>query len=195
EVDFHTLITVSTNGGQNLLQGNSENTSATSAGWLTDISAYRAVAEQRYPGDEVAQDAYYRSSAISWIEANKGKAAVLYVEKVANYFNYRNDLATSGAESRAVDAIAALSYLPLVLLLAVRVATYRRRVPSALELLLTAIYLGNALLMAVAYTRIRFRAPLDPLLICVVAAFVAAIAGARLAAGPRESPAAAARAG
>jgi len=75
---MHTLAPVSTNGGLNLLLGNSPVTGPRS-GVTADLSPYYRYAKAHHLG-EVASDAYFRSSALHWIGAHPASAAVLYLE-------------------------------------------------------------------------------------------------------------------
>jgi 4-amino-4-deoxy-L-arabinose transferase-like glycosyltransferase len=169
---FHAFVPVSTNNGVNLLEGNSENTNPT-AGNLTDLSRYAAVARQYT--DEVERSDYYARAALSWISAHKFRAAVLYLEKTVNYFNPRNDLVTSSQESRVNDVLSFVSYVPLLLLFFGRLARFRVHPIGSVEALLIGLYIGNAFVMAIYYTKVRYRVPLDPLLILVTASFVVSL--------------------
>jgi Dolichyl-phosphate-mannose-protein mannosyltransferase len=173
---FRAFVPVSTNNGVNLLEGNSENTNPT-AGNLTDLSRYSAVAK-RYT-DEVERSDYYTRAALSWISTHKVKAAVLYLEKTANYFDPRNDLVTSSQQSRVNDVLSIVSYVPLLLLFVGRLARFRSSAIGRVEGLLIGLYVGNAFVMAIYYTKVRYRVPLDPLLILVAASFVVSLASDR----------------
>lgn len=168
---LHAFVPVSTNNGVNLLLGNSEHATA-GGGRVVDISAYEAQARDRGLS-EVEQDAFYREQATAWIRAHPADAAVLYAGKVVNNFNYRNELATSGQNSAARDLVSALSFYPLLLLFALRLVPGRRRPMTSLERLLICVVLGNVLLLAVFYTRLRFRVPLDAVMIISSAAALA----------------------
>jgi 4-amino-4-deoxy-L-arabinose transferase-like glycosyltransferase len=182
---FHTLVLITTQDGHELLLGNSENTRPNS-GALTNISAYQTIAQSRYPFDEAAQNTYYRDQALTYIRTHPSREVLLYVEKVVNYFNFRNDLFTAAQQSRVNDLLSAVSFYPFLILLVLRLATYRRRRPSPLELLLTGLFLGFALVEAVYFTRLRYRLPLDPLLIIVAVSFLATWVTARGAREGRE---------
>ena len=123
--------------------------------------------------DEFERDRYYRDAAFDWVGDHPGAAATLYVRKVANYFNFRNDLYVDEEASPLKDLVSALSYLPLLALLAVRLAVVRRFPLSRLEALIVALYLSNALFLALFFTRVRFRLPLDLLLIAGLCVFAA----------------------
>jgi 4-amino-4-deoxy-L-arabinose transferase-like glycosyltransferase len=170
-VRLHAFVPVSTNNGINLVLGNSEGVSA-GGGRVGDIERYEREAAARGLS-EVDQDRFYRQAATGWIREHPGKAAVLYAEKVVNNFNFRNELATSGQRSPAQDLLSALSYYPLLALFALRVLLARRWRLTGLEKLLITLVLGNVLLLAVFYTRLRFRVPLDGLMLISSAAMLA----------------------
>jgi 4-amino-4-deoxy-L-arabinose transferase-like glycosyltransferase len=173
---FHAFVPVSTNNGVNLLEGNSEKTNPT-AGNLTDLSRYDAVAKQYT--DEVERSDYYTRAALTWIWKHKTRAAVLYLEKTANYFNPRNDLVTSSQQSRVNDAVSIVSYVPLLLLFFARLARFRAFPIGKVEGLLIGLYIGNAFVLAIYYTKVRYRVPLDPLMILVAVSFVVGLASRR----------------
>jgi 4-amino-4-deoxy-L-arabinose transferase-like glycosyltransferase len=170
---LHAFVPVSTNNGINLILGNSDGVTA-GGGRVGDISAYESAAKQRGLS-EVELDNYYKSAAADWIKAHPGRAATLYGEKVLNNFNYHNELATSGQNSTVKDLISALSFYPLLLLFALRLLYWRRL--TGLEKLLIVLVLGNVLLLAVFYTRLRFRVPLDGIMLISSAAMLAELAG------------------
>jgi len=162
------LIPLSTNSGINLLLGNSPRATAES-GVNTDISQY---AERTRGLSEVQRDAFYRKEAFRFIMENKGKAFTLYVQKVLHHFHYRNRLATRVESSSLRDALMLVTYYPLLALALLRL-TLRKRYPlSPFERYLLALYLLDALVQAVFFTRIRFRLPFDLLLIALDALFL-----------------------
>jgi 4-amino-4-deoxy-L-arabinose transferase-like glycosyltransferase len=167
DAQLHSAVPLSTSDGVNMLLGNSEH-AGPGTGTLANISRYTVVAAQRRL-DEVGQDKYYRSSALSWIKHNVPKATVLYGEKTLNYFNFRNQLATPGESSRAKDILSATSYLPVLALALVGLALRRRRPISKEGILLYGLFLLNAPFMALFFTRVRFRLPLDTLAIVMAA--------------------------
>jgi len=170
EAQLHSFVPVSTNDGVNLLLGNSPHATAGS-GTNADISSYEAVAKQRQFG-EVLLDRFYTEQALLWIKANPGHAAVLYAEKVANNFSYHDDLATSGQHSSAQDLVSALSFYPILALALLRVVLFRRFPLRPEEKLLLGTIVVNVLLLAVFFTRLRFRVPLDALTIILAASMV-----------------------
>jgi 4-amino-4-deoxy-L-arabinose transferase-like glycosyltransferase len=169
-VVLHHFIPVSTNNGVNMLLGN--NPSATgNSGTSVDVSAYEQEAKARQL-DEVGIDNFYRSEAIEWITANPAQAAGLYVAKVANTFAYSDTLKTEGQS--ASDLLAALSYYPILALAVLRVMISKRLPLHRVDKLCLWAIVLNVLLLAVFFTRIRFRIPLDALTIVLAVSTVVA---------------------
>jgi hypothetical protein len=168
---LNSFVFVSSNVGTNLLYGNSENTTP-NAGSSVDISRYLA---QTAGMNEIERDSYYRRQAFEFIQENKSKVLELYLFKVLNYFNYRNELVTKSEASPAKDAFMLLTYGPLLLLFCIRILMFKRFAITDLEWLFIALYLSNAFFQALFFTRIRFRLPYDFLLISVVAVFISNI--------------------
>jgi hypothetical protein len=170
-IELDAFVPVATNNGVQLLLGNNENASPGS-GVNVDISRY-------YPRmglGEVEENRHYLRAARDWIEGHKGEAATLYLRKVANYWAYKNRLFVSSESTPARDRMAAFTYLPLLALFVLRLALAWRWRPSSLEILLMAVVVGNAFVMAVYTTRVRYRIPFDSLMIVVVAGFLAGLA-------------------
>lgn len=170
---FNEFVFISTNSGANLLFGNSPSARFNSG--LVDISAF----EPATVLDEVAEDRHYKKAAVKWLQEHPIEALKLYDGKVANYFNYRNDISTTSESSKAANVLMFLSYNPLLLMALVRLALRRRYRFSYPELLLYAIYFANAFISAIVYTRIRYRLPFDFLLIAMVSTFAGHILQAR----------------
>ena len=158
---FEDIIPVSTNSGENLLVGNSEN-SLPNSGRTTDISIYIQAASEL---DEVEKDRYYRNAALAYIQANKLAVVKLYSIKFLNYFNYQNRLVTVEEGTQLKDMLMLISYGILLVLFVLRILLLKRHPPTAFELLIISIYVINALITAIFFTRIRFRLPFDYLLI------------------------------
>lgn len=175
-------VMISTSGGRNLLIGN--NPSATgNSGVAVDLAPYEAGT----PGlNEVDQDRYLQQSAIDWITANPGRAASLYVEKTLNYFTPYNPPATvDQAESPARVALLVLAFAVMVLGVAVRLGLHRKLAIRPVERLIMGLFVANAPVMAVFFTRTRFRQPLDALLL-IETAVAAAVLLSLLLAGRRS---------
>jgi hypothetical protein len=167
-MQFKAFIPVSTNSGVNLLLGNSENTKANS-GVNVDISRYYIVA---ISSNEVERDTIYKQKAIEWITNNPVPALKLYILKVLNYFNFRNELFVKSESSIRRDATLFITYYPLLLISILRLLYTKRYPITRSESLLYLLYFGNAFISAIFFTRIRMRIPFDFLLICIDALFL-----------------------
>lgn len=161
---FHTFVPVSTNSGENLLLSNSENTRPNN-GVNVDISRYLEATKGM---NEAERDSQLRQYAVTWIYNNPGSAFYLYLRKVLNYFNFRNELYVKSVQSHLKDTIMFLSYYPLLLIAILRLFMHKRMLLSSIERLMYIIYFGNVVVSAIFFTRIRFRIPFDIMLIGVV---------------------------
>lgn len=162
-VTFDRVILVSSNIGGNLLVGNSD-----------DFAAEVRKAEGL---DEAEADRRFTSSALRWIVDNPRLAATLYLERVVEYFAFRNELATRSQSSVGKDILLALSY-GLLILLALGRLILRKHLPLVrLDLALIALYFASALVAALAAPRIRYRVPFDFLLVALGAPIIAAVLG------------------
>jgi 4-amino-4-deoxy-L-arabinose transferase-like glycosyltransferase len=170
-VVFNGFFIISTNSGENLLLGNSENTTP-NAGSRVDISSYASRAAEL---NEVERDRFYRDRAIEYMLTHKAKTVRLYALKLLNYFNYRNDLVTESESSSIKDVLMLITYYPLLLMSISRLALYKWSKPTSFEALLIILYIASALFGALFFTRIRFRIPYDFLLIMMAAVFVEAL--------------------
>jgi hypothetical protein len=159
------LVPISSNSGINLLLGNSENTEANS-GPTTDISKYVAETDGM---NEVEKDEYFRHAAFDYVKDHPTAAFRTYLAKVANYFNFRNDLHTQSESSRLKDLVLLVSYGAIGAFAVSRVILSRRYPMTPFEKLLLALYLVNALWEALVFTRIRYRLPYD-FLVAILAA-------------------------
>ena len=162
---FDRFIPLSTNGGYNLLLGNSEHTTP-NAGVNVDLSEY---AGRTRGMSEAEGDREFARAAFEWIRAHPARAGRLYLLKFLNYFNFRNTLRTAGESSSFRNTVMLLTYGPLPLLFLFRLAMWRRWPPGAFERFAVLLYLLNGAFAAIFFTRIRFRLPFDYLLIAVAA--------------------------
>jgi hypothetical protein len=162
---FGRVVPVSTNSGANLLLGNCENTEP-NAGANVDISRYLSQVKGM---NEAEADAYLTRSAVKWVLGHPFQATTMYVLKVLNHFNFRNQLATQSEASSFRDLLVFVPYYTFLAIAITRCAFYRRKPLGRTELLLYSLYFGNALLSAIFFTRIRFRIPFDALLLAIVA--------------------------
>ncbi|MGW1030149.1 ArnT family glycosyltransferase [Streptomyces sp. NPDC002577] len=167
-IELKRFVPVATNGGFNLLLGNYEGVTA-ATGTRADVSQIYADAENAGL-TEAEADGYFADRALAWIRANPGEEALLYLNKVAYTFAYSNDLATSGQQSVLRDLVSALSFYPVLLLVAARVLLSRRRALTPTEKLMLGMVVTGILLFAVFFVRIRFRLPMDGIMIILAAA-------------------------
>jgi 4-amino-4-deoxy-L-arabinose transferase-like glycosyltransferase len=166
---FHAFVLVSTNGGVNLLLGNSENATSNSS---SSTLAAQYVSEGHRQGDEVAADHYYSREAKQWILSNPTRALRLYCSKLVHYFGFVDNLATDDDSSQLVSqtgrmVIMMITWGPLMLLFFLRLVYCRRFPLSTAETLFAGLYLLNAAFVSVFFARIRFRIPMDWLLLVV----------------------------
>jgi hypothetical protein len=160
-----------TNAGLNLVLGNSEH--ATPAGGVrTDISYLRPLPDKM---TEAETNEFYSKQAINWIIANPERAVNLFGEKFLYWFSYKNEYKTEVGTSLLRDMagyVTAAFYYPFLLggFLALFSLDGGKR---DVALLMWVCYIGEALLYAVFFTRIRFRIPFDPLLICLSSGIIA----------------------
>ncbi len=166
---FERFVLLSTNSGVNFLLGNSENTTPQS-GVNADISHYM---ERTEGMNEVERDARLRSYALEWIQSNPLEASLLYARKVLAYFSFRNVLYVESEQSSLRDAVLFMSYYPLLLLALCGLVFFGRFAFSRGVLAGYILYVGNAFVSAIFFTRIRFRVPFDLILIFLAAAFLA----------------------
>jgi hypothetical protein len=171
-VVFHRFIPLSTNSGINLLLGNSENTTPNS-GTTADISHY---AESVRGLSEVGANDYYTQAATTYMKDNPSRATKLYTAKVLNYFNYKNRLQTQSEQSPLRDRLMLMSYGLLLGLSMLRIGMIWKHPLPLIEKYITWLYLLNAPVAAIYFTRIRFRLPLDILLVALAASALVIIA-------------------
>ena len=155
------------NSGLNLALGNSSLTGPNS-GTNVDVDV---IAPEAAGLPEVQRDAAQKKHAIEWINSHPREFGWLFAKKLVNWFNYRNQLRTSGESSRVRDLVMALSYYPM-LTLALLLPLLRERRLSELERYLYSSYGAAALAYAFFFTRIRFRVPFDFLLIILASGSV-----------------------
>jgi len=175
---FRSPVFIATNGGVNLLLGNSENVTP-DTGSSANISRYTTIGHQLL---EPQQNRYYTESAKMWVRNHPAQAARLYGAKLLHYFSFANrteandrstPLSDEGQSWREI--IMMLSYGPLLSLFLARLALSMKIPPSQEEICLIGLYLVNALFAAVFFTRIRFRLPMDWLMLVIDAGTIASI--------------------
>jgi hypothetical protein len=161
------LVPISANGGINLAIGNSAFTPP-------DGKAALIKACPQLPAipSEVAFDRVWAKCGIDYIRNNPGPELRLYLGKLLNYFNFRNEISTIGEQKTWQNVAVFATYYPLLIVALLRLTMVRRYRLSSLEALLYILYFANAALTAVFFTRLRFRIPFDLLLVAIDAAFI-----------------------
>ena len=170
---FDALIPVSTNGGLNLLLGNSAGTTP-NVGSGANINDDRRAASGM---DEIGRDRYYAGRALRYMRDNPGRTAKLYAMKFVNYFNYKNTLVTKRETSLLRNIVVLLTYGPLLALAVVRLFLSRRVPLTQYERFAYILYLASCAVSAVFFTRIRFRIPMDFVLITISATLLGRLLG------------------
>jgi hypothetical protein len=164
---FDQFVFVSANSGLMLILGNSEN-ARYDLGPRTDIQVYRDYAVE-HSSNPAQYDMQLREQAIDWIAENPRRAAVLYLQKLGNWFHFRNKLATESEMSVVRDMILLASYYPLLALAICFLLFDRTRRLLALKVYVLLLYLGGAAFYAIFFTRIRYRIPFDATMLFLAA--------------------------
>ncbi len=165
---------VSDNSGEMLLYGNSDLTGPNTGPQVPIWTLAPEATAQRL---EVDQENGYKAVAVSWIKAHPQKAAVLYLEKVVNWFNCQTNLKTATQDGHRYGLVIGVVYYPMLLAALVSLVSLTRH--RSFALLCWAQYLGAAAAYAVFFTRVRYRLPYDYLLILLAAGTVSAWLGRR----------------
>ncbi len=157
---FHRFIPLTTHGGDTLYIGNNPHTSLRAWYNYVDDEFYQRVS--RLP--EVEQNRYYVARTLEFWAREPWDALKLYLVKLADYFNFYNNLfATKFDVLKRI--IMFITYYPLLACLILRLINTRRIPLSPVERLLVITYFASALFHALFVPRIRFRLPYDVILI------------------------------
>lgn len=166
-------VLLSTSSGENLAIGN--NPSATGeSGVNVDIGSWKRSTAGM---SELEADRALRGQALNWVASNPAAATKLYLEKVANYFSPYNKPVTAARDSIVQRVVAYASFVLLAFLVALRLFLRKRFPLDGTERLFIWIYLLNSLVMAVFFTRTRFRQPLDSILLIEAAIGISFLIG------------------
>ena len=168
---YDSFVFVSSNGGLNLLLGNSDATPP-NAGSTVDVSAYAPASEDL---NEVELDRHYAREAGAYMRERPVQVLGMYLLKFLNYFNYKNTMATTAETSRWREWIMLLTYWPLLVVGGARLLLRRKFPLSYFEQCACLLYVVNGAFAAIFFTRIRYRVPFDMLLIALAAAILAKI--------------------
>lgn len=167
---LHAFIPLSTSAGENLLIGNNPSSGPTS-GWV-DPGTLAPVPDGM---TEVQRDAYFRETGLAWIQSNPGEAVVLWLGKMVNYFSGYNSPATAEQGSHGAMILGWVSLFLLLGAVSWRLVSRHNSPIWRSEVLYLALFLLNAPVMAVFFTRVRFRQPLDACLVVVAAVAVSGV--------------------
>ncbi len=186
---FNQFVFISANSGLMLILGNSEHTRP-NAGPTTDISKYLDYVNAR-DMSKIEEDQYFKREAIQWIQSHPRDALTLYFMKFLNYFHFRNELKTKAENMRWRDWVMFLTYYSLLGLAALRMVVGKTFRIRSLESFAVVSYLMMGAAYAIFFTRIRYRLPIDWMLIALAAIAVASLlkmyCGSRSAVSQRHS--------
>jgi hypothetical protein len=179
-VVFHEFVPVATSAGFNLASGNC---SAARYNTSLDVRWAEDVYTKLTGKNEVQSNKILTEAGLSWISSHPGQAAWLYIGKFFHWFNYSNSLlsdkAVEGGASKvpikARDLLLLVAYLPMLGIAIWRCTLAKRRPLSPFESLSLVVYVGAGLAYAIFFTRVRFRLPVDWLLIALDAQFLASL--------------------
>jgi hypothetical protein len=170
---FAAFIPLSTSAGENLLKGNLPGAGADTGAAQVDIDFYL----KKVSGlPEPEADKKMGGFALEWILSNKREAAMLYLGKFLNWFNYRNNLGTKGQVTAIGSIVAFLSYYSALIAAVVGSSMWRRSVEPMsrpLNFWLWLFYIAAGLTYAITFTRVRFRVPFEIILFILATPFVA----------------------
>ena len=166
---FGRFVPISTNNGISLLTGNNEHATSNS-GVTADLAQHLSKTTAL---NEIEADAYYRRVAIDFMRTHPCKAFILYLAKTGNYYNYHNTLAVQSESSATRDLIMLITYGFLLAAATTRIFLWPRYPLSKLERFTLYLYVLNGFFSAIFFTRVRFRLPMDILLIVLASATLA----------------------
>lgn len=172
---FDRFELVSNNFGTNFLIGNAPSTTPNNGPIAAAGIAEIFEEANRLGLDEFEKDDFYTNKALSFIEQDPGHYIKLYVQKVINYFNYRNNLLTASESSQVKDYVMLFTYGSMLIIASIRILLVKEYPVYKLELFLLFLYVGNAFISALAFTRIRYRLPFDYLLIIFISIFLESV--------------------
>jgi hypothetical protein len=161
---FGSFVLLTTSSGAGLLWGNSPHATIGSA-QVDFLVRYYA---ETHALNEVERSAYFTAEALKYIRTHKLEALGFYFLKVVNHFNFYNEHVAASEASPLRVLVMLLTYGPLLALLVVRLAQWRRFPPGSLEGLMVVLYISAAFVYAIFHTRIRYRIPFDYLLLVLV---------------------------
>lgn len=115
--------------------------------------------------DESGVDRYLRDEAVEWVTGHPGDAFWLFLGKTLNYFAPYNSPVSDIAGADVQKVVAYVAFAGVVALVLLRIAWRHRLMLDKTEWVFLGIFLVNAPVMAIFFTRTRFRQPLDAILV------------------------------
>ncbi len=170
---FDQFVFISANSGLMLILGNSEHTRP-NAGPTTDISKYSAYIKAR-DMSKIEEDQYFKREALKWIKQHPTEAIKLYFMKFLNYFHFRNELDAQAENTQWRNLVMFITYYLLLGLAALRIIGGEGFRSPPFESFAVVSYLVMGAAYAIFFTRIRYRLPIDWMLIALAAIAVAAL--------------------
>lgn len=168
-------VPLSTSSGFNLLLGNNAAATADS-GVSADISRFVDAATARGLS-ELGRNDFYSEQAQLWIAQHPGEFLRLYASKLVNYFAPYNE-PHSGVDGTTLQAVVAGSALIFIVSFCiVRLFLKDQLRISVTEKAAVALFIVNGPIMAIYFTRTRFRQPLDALIAIEAAVGLAIVVG------------------
>jgi hypothetical protein len=169
---FAAFIPLSTDGGRNILKGNSAG-APLDGNSEVHIESYL----ERVAGlSDHEADKKLQIFAFEWIQANKREAAFFYLRKFLNWFNYWNSLGTKGEETTLRRIVAFLAYYSVLIAAFVGSSIWSksaRQESNPIAFWLWLIYIVAGLSYAIVFTRVRYRVPFEIILFILATPFVA----------------------
>jgi len=158
---------LTTNFGDNFIIGNNPCTTPNNG-----PLAYKCLDEVYHKAsllnlNEFDKSNYLTNQAMAYWKTDPLHYIHLYILKTLNYFNYRNDLATQSEASLGKDILMLISYGLLVIIGFVRLFYYKFIPITDFEKFHYLLYLLSSFVLALLFTRIRYRLPFDYCLIII----------------------------
>ncbi len=169
---FHRFIPLTTHGGDTLYIGNNPHT--TLSAWYNYVNDDCYKEASRLP--EPDQNSYYIRRTIEFWTGHPLQAIKLYLEKLIEYFNFRNNLCVTKEFNTWRSILMFITYYPLLMCLVIRLLYIKKYPMASLEWMLLSLYIVSALFHALFLPRIRFRLPYDVLLIAFIGYMFALVA-------------------
>ena len=179
-VIFGRFLPIASSAGFNLASGNCD---AARYNTSLDVRFADDVYTELTGKDEIDANRVLTHAGFDWVKSHPRRFVVLYLGKFLHWFDYSNKLLSdtvikegaSEISGSKRDLVMLVTYGTMLLLLAIRIAVSARIPWTSVEVLSVLLYVGLGLAYALFFTRIRFRLPVDWLLVGVDAGFIASL--------------------